>query len=532
MIDISAEAGVAVRFFNDEVPGRFFLPEVMGGGVGWIDFDGDGLLDLYVMNGCRLVGSPLPGDRHEPHLFRNLGGGHFADVSSSAQAIHFGYGQGCAIGDFDSDGFPDVYLACWGSDGLLHNNGDGTFSDVTVSSGIDNSLWASSAVWFDADGDHDLDLYVVNYMDVRVDNRRVCEFSGKPGYCGPGEYDAVPDRLFENRGDGTFADMLDEWGFTAENGKGLAVAILDLDDDLLPEVYVGNDMAPNYLFTRSHVTGRPETDKLYAEIATNSGCAVADNGQNEASMGIACADYDNDGRTDIYLSHFFGQKNTLYRNLGGLMFVDDSRRTRVAATSFEFNGFGSVAFDFDRDGWMDIFVTNGHVLGPQQQPHAMRAQLLRNDRAGRFHDISSSAGPYFQDLLLGRSAASADFDNDGDLDLAVSHLHRPLALLRNDTVTQRHFLGLRLTTPDRIPPIGGRVVVTASGHRQVLHLVAGSSYLATHDDRLLVGLGEHGDPAAVTIHWPSGRVDEFVLEPDQYWHVREGFAPETRGSSD
>jgi hypothetical protein len=523
---VAAEVGVAAEFYNDEVFGRFYLPEVMGGGIGWLDFDGDGRLDMYAMNGCVLIGAPSPGESHHPYLFRN-GGGQFTNVTESARALRRGFGQGCAIGDYDSDGFADVYLACFGPDGLLHNNGDGTFSDVTIACGIDNPLWASSAAWFDVDGDHDLDLYVANFMDVRQDNRRVCEFGNTAGYCGPGEYQAVPDCLFENLGDGTFVESLDKLGFTADNGKGLAVAILDFDEDLQPEVYVANDMSPNFLFTRTKVSTRLTPTKLYAEIATTSGCAVADNGQNEASMGIACADYDNDGRPDIYLTHFFGQKNTLYRNLGSLIFLDDSRRTRVAATSFEFNGFGTVALDYDRDGWMDVFVSNGHVLGPQQNPCEMHAQLLHNDGRGRFDDVSSQAGSYFRELVLGRCVAAADYDNDGDLDLAVSHLHRPLALLRNDTSNARHYLGLRLTTPNRIPPVGGRVVVTAGGHRQVVPIVGGGSYLATHDSRLLVGLAENAEPVQVEIYWPSGRMDRMNLELDRYWHVLEGFAPES-----
>lgn len=523
--DVAPEMGIAVDYFNDEVPGRFFLPEVMGGGIGWLDFDVDGRLDLYVMNGCRLLGTETDGPAHAPHLFRGQGG-RFEDVTVFANAARIGFGQGCAIGDFDADGFADIYLACYGPDGLLRNNGDGTFTDVTNSSGIDNRAWGSSAVWFDVDGDHDLDVYVVNYMDVTKDNALVCYFGDKPGYCGPGDYKATPDCLFENLGDGCFSQSLDRLGMTADNGKGLAVAVVDLDDDLQPEVYVANDMCPNFLFTRSRIGAHSRMDSLYAEIAVNAGCAVSDDGRNEASMGIACADFDNDGRPDFYLTHFFGHKNTLYRNLGQLIFVDDSRRTRVAATSYEFNGFGTVAFDYDRDGWLDLFVANGHVLGPLQKPWEMRPQLLRNDGSGRFDDISSHAGSYFQEMLLGRCVAAADFDADGDLDLAVSHLHRPLALLRNDTATQRHFLGLRLSTPDRIPPVGGRVIVMVDEHRQVVPIVAGGSYLATHDPGILVGLPGHSTTVPIEIHWPSGRVDRLQLAADRYWQVLEGSAPQ------
>ena len=244
-------------------------------------------------------------------------------------------------------------------------------------------------------------------------------------------------------------------------------------------------------------------------------------------MGIACGDFDSDGRVDIFLTHFFSQKNTLYRNLGNLIFDDDSRRSRIAATSFETLGFGTAVIDYDRDGAVDLFITNGHVLGPGHEPNEMKPQLLRNDGTGRFEDISAMAGPYFHDLWLGRGVAAADYDNDGDLDIAVTHLNRPLALLRNDTVTGRHFLGLSLRTSNRIPPIGGQVVVTVKGRRLVIPIAAGGSYLSSGDARLLFGLGDSTSADRVEVFWPSGRADSFEeIESDRYWCIIEGRGPE------
>lgn len=526
-LDVARQAGIDFEFYNDFVPGRFFLPEVMGGGAAWLDFDCDGWLDLYLLNGCRLKNPDPHQADYVNHLYRNRGDETFEDVTFLSQSGHNGYGQGCAVGDFNADGFPDLYFTNYGANVLLCNNGDGTFEDVTSQAGVGDALWGCSAVWFDADGDADLDLYVVNYLDVRFDNHQTCTFNGKTGYCGPGHYQGVADLLYLNRGDGRFVESAQALGLAAENGKGLAVIVIDFDDDRKSELYVANDMTPNFLFTRSVISSDDSPRPLYANTASAAGCAVSDSGRNEASMGIACADFDSDGRVDIFLTHFYSQKNTLYRNLGNLIFDDDSRRSRIAATSFETLGFGTAVIDYDRDGAADLFVANGHVLGPGHEPNEMKPQLLRNDGTGRFEDVSSIAGPYFHDFWLGRGVASADYDNDGDTDLAVTHLNRPFALLRNDTVTERRFVGLKLTTPTRIPPIGGYVVVSTGVLRLKIPLSAGGSYLSSGDPRLLIGLGDSDQTVAIEIFWPSGRVDRFDhLDVNRYWWIIEGRRPE------
>ena len=529
--EVSRQAGVDFTFFSDIVPGRYLLPETMGGGVAWIDFDNDGWLDLCVTNGCRLgVGTP-EGPQHASRLFRNRRDGTFTDVTGMAAIDREGYGQGCAVGDFDCDGFPDLYFSNYGPDTLLRNNGDGTFMLHSQAAGITDHDWGSSAAWFDADGDGDLDVYVVNYLAVTVANNKTCMYFEKPGYCGPGQFEASPDFLYLNEGDGTFIESSTKLGVTGRDGKGLALAVLDLDDDLKPEIYVANDMTANFLFSKSAASLSelgiiPQSDR-YSEAASLAGCAASDNGEFEASMGIACADFDKNGRPDIYLTHYYNQKNTLYRNLGKLVFMDDSRRTRAAATSFALLGFGTVAFDYDRDGWSDLVVANGHVLGPIQNPNEMQPQLLRNDGTGRFDDISQFAGTFFSEAVLGRGIGSADYDNDGDLDFAVTHIGRSLGLLRNDTTTHRSFVGLELRTHSRIPPIGGRVVVTYGKEQTVMPIVAGGSYLSSSDTRLLFGLADLDEPVQVVVHWPSGRVDEFSeVQIDRYWRITEGGQPE------
>jgi hypothetical protein len=530
-VDVARASGIDFTFFNDAVPDRFFLPEVMGGGAAWIDFDGDGWLDLFVTNGCRIKDPDPQQTEHISRLYRNRGDGRFEDVTQASSAWHNGYGQGCAVGDYDADGFPDLFLANYGPDVLFHNNGDGTFARVTERAGTSDDLWSSSAAWFDADGDGYLDIYVVGYLDTTWANYRTCEYNGAVGYCGPGEYQAVPDRLYANQGDGTFREQLDAYGMTAANGKGLVIVVVDLDGDLRPEVFVGNDMTPNLLFTRGDSPlAKPSAGgppRRYAEVGMAAGCAVSATGLNEASMGIACADFDDDGLFDLFVTHYYNAKNTLYHNLGQLSFVDDSYRTRVAAISKQSLGFGTVAFDYDRDGAPDLFVANGHVLGPKVPPCAMTPKLQRNDGQGRFTDISQFAGDYFLDLWLGRGVAAADFDNDGDLDIAVSHLDRPLVLLRNDTETKRHFVGFDLRTANRVPPIGGRVVVSAGRYRRTMPVQAGGSYLSSPDGRLLFGLADEPGPVTAEVFWPSGRVDKFEqLGVDRYWIVYEGAAPQ------
>ena len=542
--DVAREQGIDFTFYNDEVPGRYLLPEVMGGGAAWFDYDRDGKLDLFLANGDLLdpnnpraltaahagtaageagvtesvEAQPRAVDAPHNRLYRQVDS-QFVDVSFAADTAQGGFGQGCCVADYDADGFSDLYVCNYGRNLLLHNNGDGTFTESGHTAGVDDSLWGTSPAWVDLNEDDWLDLFVTNYLMVTPENSQVCEYGGRPGYCGPGTYEAAPDRVFLSNGEGTFREAANELGFDAKEGKGLAVTVADFDGDAKPEIYVANDMAPNFLYHRV-----PAANPLrYENQAMRAGCAVSDEGHSEASMGIACADFDRDGWIDLYLTHYYSHKNTLYRNLGGLLFEDDSKRTRVAATSYETLGFGTVAFDYDQDGDYDLFVANGHVLGPLHSPNEMPAQLLHNDGQGRFDDVSKQAGDYFQQRWLGRGVAGADFDDDGDTDLLVTHLHQPVALLRNETQTPNHFIGFEILQANRLPPIGARVTVLAESQRIVLPYTSGGSYLCHSDSRLLVGLGASRTPVDVEVAWPSGQKEWFRgLAVDRYWRLQAG----------
>lgn len=528
--EVSKQQGVEFTFHTDAVPGRYFLPEIMGGGAAWFDFDRDGWLDLFLVNGDELESEPQRPKPHSDALFQNRGGESFMEISGVASATTIGYGQGCAVGDFDGDGFEDLYVTGYRTSTLLHNLGDGTFADVTLESDTRNDRWGSGVVWLDINDDLLLDLFVVNYLNVTPQNREQCRFSGVPGYCGPGHYEAVDDRLFLNLGDGRFRDVSEEVGVKIPGGKGLGVAVLDFDLDGQNEIYVANDMTPNFLFQRQAVpdTGTDRSTAMgvfpkFRDVAPIAGCAVSDMGLNEASMGVACADFDNNGYCDIFLTHFYAQKNTLYRNQGGLQFEDDSRRARLVAISHDRLGFGTVAFDYDRDGATDLLIANGHVLGPEHKPFAMLPQIMRNDGQARFEDVGPQSGDYFQQLSVGRGAAGTDFDNDGDLDMLVTHLDRPAALLRNDTITPHHFLGIELRRADRLPAQGTQVIVEAGARRITSMSIGGGSYLCVNDPRLLMGLKNWSEPVTLEIRWQSGQIARYEnVAVDRYWLAMEG----------
>lgn len=528
--EVSGQQGIEFTFHTDAVPGRYFLPEIMGGGAAWFDFDRDGWLDLFLVNGDELESKPRQPKPHSDALFQNRGGESFVEISGVAGATTIGYGQGCAVGDFDGDGFEDLYVSGYRTSTLLHNLGDGTFADETLESGTRNDRWGSGVVWLDINDDLLLDLFVVNYLNVTPQNREQCRFSGVPGYCGPGHYEAVDDRLFLNLGDGRFRDVSAEVGVTIPDGKGLGVAVLDFDLDGQNEIYVANDMTPNFLFQRqaapSSEKDRPAAMNVlpkFRDVAPTAGCAVSDMGLNEASMGVACADFDSNEYCDIFLTHFYAQKNTLYRNLGGLQFEDDSRRARLVAISHDRLGFGTVAFDYDRDGAMDLLIANGHVLGPEHKPFAMLPQIMRNDGQARFEDVGPQSGDYFRQLSVGRGAAGSDFDNDGDLDMLVTHLDRPAALLRNDTITPHHFLGIELRRADRLPAQGTQVIIEAGVRRITSMSIGGGSYLCVSDPRLLVGLKDWSEPVTLEIRWQSGTVARYEnVAVDRYWLAMEG----------
>lgn len=519
--NIAEELKLRFIRFNDDVAGRYFLPEVMGGGVAWLDFDLDGMMDLYAVNGSLLWDEEPSGSDHSDRLYRNTRRG-FQEVTQVSGTTDVQFGHGCATGDYNADGFPDLYVTNYGRNALLCGNGDGTFSDVTLEAEVGCDLWSTSSVWLDADLDGLLDLYVVNYLNVTRENHKPCDYAGIAGYCGPGSWEAVSDVLYMNSGDGHFTTNKSiAEDLNSANAKGLAVAVADFDGDTVAEVYVANDMAPNFLLKRNQINNSSDIP-LYRDVAVQAGCAVSNEGENEASMGIACSDFDGDGLVDIFLTDFYESKNTIYRNLGSLFFEDASRQTRIAATSFDKLGFGTVAFDANLDGADDIFIANGHVLGPNIEPYKMTQQLLLNDGRGSFSDVSSSLGEYSSVPCLGRGVAGGDFDNDGRLDIAANHLDLPLALLRNETPRNNHFIGFELLPGNRCYPAGGRIVIRSTRGERIIPVVNGGSYLSTNDPRLLAGLGEVDSPVDVEVHWAPGRLSRYEgLSVDRYWVLSE-----------
>lgn len=524
--DVAPEMGIDFRFYEDRVPGRYLLPEVMGGGVGWADFDRDGWMDLYFANGTVLApesdSQKIPGSR----LYISRQGKSFFDASDVMNAGNGGYGQGVSIADFNSDGFADIFVSNYGSDKLYVGNGDGTLTDVTDDSGMGDPHWSTGAAWVDVNDDGLLDLYCANYMNVTLSNNQVCYYGDKAGYCGPGKYEGLKDALWLNLGDGRFREDSTELGLSSNPSKGLAVCVIDLDRDLKPEIYVANDMESNLLFTRTDENGG--TSASWRETAASAGTAVSGDGLNEASMGVAAADYDNDGLPDLYLTHYYQMKNTLYHNLGGLLFEDDSLRSGVAATSYQYLGFGTIPIDANGDGRMDVFIANGHVLGPAIEPNTMTPQLLLNLESG-FQDVSSSCGSYFTDAWIGRGVAGADFDNDGDLDIAVSHIDRPVVVLKNSSRKPGPFIGIELVQRTRLLPVGARVRVIQANRSQEQTQAAGGSYLSTGDPRLLFYVSDA--PSELEVTWPDGEVSRFPnVKPGHHYRVEKSGVRETSGT--
>jgi len=506
--DVAADVGLTVPHFN-AADGQFRLVETMGSGVGLIDYDGDGWLDVFVAQGC-----PLPPDPKQRHytarLYRNQRDGTFADVTEAAGVGFNGYGEGVAVGDYDGDGLDDIYISAFGAGALYHNEGNGKFADMTKTAGVAGSGWGSSCAFADLDGDGDLDLYVAHYLANTVDDQGRPTVScnalpGALGYCPPTAFMPEPDALYRNHGDGTFTDVSREAGITNPAGNGLGIAIADWDDDGRLDIFVANDQTPNSLF-------RNLGNLRFEDVAKPWGLAYNESGELRAGMGVAVGDYDEDGRIDLLVTNFYEESSTLYRNAAPGRFVIETSRARLMSPSRSKLGFGTGFLDYDNDGRLDLFVANGHIndVRPLGIPYAMSPQLFRGVGRGRFAEVSSKAGPYFQAGWLGRGAAFGDLDNDGDTDIVVSHIGRPPALLLNETTPRGSSLRLTLHGAGRCRDVtGARVTVEAGGRSLVRVVAAGTSYLSASDRRVLVGLGAIDRVDRLTIQWPSGKTQSW-----------------------
>lgn len=502
--DVTEAAGVAFRHERGG-RGEKHLPETMGAGVAWLDFDGDGWLDLYLVQSGPFPpdGSAAAGNR----LFRNIGDGRFVDVTAKSGAGHRGYGQGAVAADVNGDGWPDLYLANYGPDALLVNQRDGTFVDRTQASSLGLDGWSSSAAFADADADGDLDLYVARYVDYDPDEPIFCgdPETGERRYCDPSLFVGSDDRYFVNDGDGKFQDATEAAGLGAADGRGLGVVFTDLDGDGHPDVYVANDETLNFLF-RNLGSGR------FEDLSLASGTAANRDGKPEGGMGIAVGDVDGDHDPDLAVTNFDVETNTLYRNLGATLFEDVAAASGFGMPSFNLLAFGIVLVDFDLDSDLDFYVANGHIFERpvrENVTYEQRGQILLGDGRGRFSELRCR----FLDArpMVARGLAAADFDNDGDPDLAILENGGPATLLENGTGGDWVGVALRGAPPNS-EAVGSRVTLRSDRGRQARWILAGDSYQSSSDRRALFGLGD-SSAEALEITWPSGRIRRLVKPP-------------------
>ncbi|HWP43746.1 MAG TPA: CRTAC1 family protein [Blastocatellia bacterium] len=503
-IEIHEQAGLDFTHVHGG-SGKKYMIETMGAGGGFLDYDNDGFLDIYLIQS-----GPLPGFPDQRplsnKLFRNNGDGTFADVTEAAGVGDTGYGMGCCFGDIDNDGFTDIFITNFGPNKLYRNNGDGTFTDITDRAGVGDPRWGTSCAFADYDRDGYLDLYVVNYVDFSLDNNKHCGPPDRPEYCHPDVYNGVPDILYHNNGDGTFTDVtLKSGAYNADKaeGKGLGVVWTDYDDDGDPDIYVANDSTRNFLY-------RNNGDGTFTDVAVVTGCAYNERGMTEAGMGVDSGDVDGDGRFDFFLTHLNFETNTLYRNAGGL-FEDWTTVSGIGPPSLPMVGFGTGLFDFDNDGDLDAYVANGHIIDNISErntsiTYAQPDQLFENVGGGRFVEITSRAGAYFQTRWVGRGAAFGDIDNDGDLDILVTNCNQRALLLRNEVGNKNNWITLKLASRHRgRDAIGALVKLVTDRSAQVEEVRSGTSYLSQCDMRLQFGLGDQRQIDRLEIRWPDGQ---------------------------
>jgi len=522
-VDVARSAGITFQHDNAASPEKYLI-ETMGSGCGWIDYDQNGLLDLYLVNGAatRVYSPKRP---LSSALYRNNGDGTFTDVTGKAGVGAEGlFGMGMTVGDYDNDGFPDLFVLGYGRCILYHNNGNGTFTDVTTRAGVENSgRWASSAAWFDYDNDGRLDLVIANYVDWSPERNFYCGDQG-PGmrsYCHPDDFRGQPPTLYHNNGDGTFTDVSRHSGLGLKGGNGLGVVTFDYDDDGWQDIFIANDHMPNFLFHNNR-------DGTFREVGYAAGVAVSADGLFEAGMGTDAADATGSGRMDLTVTHLDMQLARFYQNLGDQTFDDATLRSKIGYATYHMSGFGTRFMDYDNDGARDLFMANGHVLDNIQRYHADTRYaepklMFRNNGHGVFENVSDLLGPDFQLPRVSRGAAAADFDNDGDLDILVNNNGQAPQLLRNDGGNSNHWLQILLIgTKSNRDGVGARVKVSAGN--LILHdqRKGGMSYQSAQDPRLHFGLGPHSNVDAIEIFWPSGSVTRLAtIKSDQIIAVNE-----------
>ena len=529
--DRAASADLDFAYDNGADPSvaGFRTWQSFGGGVAVLDYDIDGWPDLFFTQACDVPLNPDPSRLDQ--LFRNIGGGQFANVTADAGVGDGDFGQGAAAGDFDGDGFVDLYVANFGGNRLYHNHGDGTFSDVSVASGISGENWTSSCLIADVNGDGLPDLYDVNYLDFRRHNllNHFCreEQIGEFRTCPPTQFAAEQDRLYVNLGDGRFEDATVGSGIVVPEGKGLGIVAADFDGDRWLDLYVANDTTPNFYFVNQ--TAPAGSRPKFEETAVIAGCAYDLEGRAQAGMGIAVDDADGDGLLDLFVTNFYNEYNVLYTQVSPRLFIDRSAEAGLADASVRMLGFGTQFIDGDLDGWPDLVVANGHVDDYRHKsiPFRMEPQYFRNTRDGRFESMpAGQVGDYFSRPLLGRGLARLDWNRDGREDFVVTHVHDPVSLVINESTTTGDFLAVQLRgVVSSRDAIGTIVEVRAGGRTWSRQLTAGDGYYASNQRQLVFGLGPDVRVADLTVHWPSGQTQSFLdLSADREFLLVEGRA--------
>jgi len=504
-VDITKQAGITFEHVSS--PEKRYIVESMSGGVALLDYDNDGLLDIYFVNSLTVDLLKTNG-KSKSFLYHNNGDGTFTDVTSKAGVGDVGWGMGVAVGDYNNDGFDDLYVTCVGPNHLFKNNGDGTFSDVTKTAGVSDPRWSAGAAFVDYDNDGKLDLMVANYVAFDFKNLpefgkgRLCQYKGIPVQCGPRGLPGDGDTLYHNEGNGTFVDVSKKAGVSDPNGYyGMGVICSDFDEDGLIDIFVANDSTPNFLYKNNG-------NGTFEEIGFPSGTAVNENGSEQGSMGVTVGDYNHDGLLDLFVTNFDDDYNTLYRNDGKLSFTDVSYAAKVAAVSLPYVGWGTKFFDYDNDGWVDLFVANGHVY-PQIPTYKQRNFLHRNNHDGTFSEIGEQLGQPFKEKRAGRGVAFGDIDNDGDVDLVINNLDGPPTVLRNDGGNTNNSVLIKLVgVKSNRGGIGARVKIVSGDLVQKDEVRSGDSYISQSDMRLHFGLERQTKIDLIEVHWPSGSVDK------------------------
>jgi hypothetical protein len=526
--DITAQTKIDFKH-QASMTSQKYLLEAMGGGVALFDYDDDGRLDIFFTNGAALQ-DPMPKgampDKRDPRywnrLYHQKPDGTFEDVTERAGVRGDGYSMGVAVGDYDNDGHPDLFVSGYERSFLYHNNGDGTFTDVTKQVGLNVAGWATSAAWLDYDRDGRLDLFIARYMEWDFERGALYCGELRPGYrayCHPDNFKPISNLLFHQRPDGTFEDVSAKSQIAASAGKGLGVAIADFDGDGWPDIFVANDSVPQSLF---HNRG----DGTFEDIGLISGASYDENGKTFAGMGVDAADYDNDGLIDIFVTALSNETYALFRNIGDLSFTYVTNTTNIGPITILYSGWGTRFADFDNDGWRDLFVAQSHVLDTIEKTssyltYKQTPLLMRNVR-GKFFNVSATAGIAFNRRLAARGAAFGDIDNDGDIDIVIANLDAAPVILRNEG-TKNRWIGFRLIgTKSNRDALGSRLIVTDSaGNKQTYEVTTAGSYLSANDARIIVGLGDN-DLRSVEIRWPSGRTEKIEgLTANRYYTIKE-----------